>query len=95
MPLKDSGAIPTVHSAVKTLNSEPLLQFGFTEKNSEASKPNSGRFLQGLIFRKPDRPHVGARLSNVIDPLTGDSCNFTQDKSLYDKSHACLYLVTC
>ena len=98
MMLKKAGNIPTVspgmNTAVQSKKTVPAhlnieqLRFGFTEKNGEASKPNSGRFLRGLIFRKPDHPHVGARLSNVVDPLTGDSCNFTQDKSLYDKSHA-------
>ena len=92
MMLRGAGAIPNVNpgmniavesekSVAAQLNSKQLLPFGFAKKNSR-------RFLQGLLFTDPHRSHVGARLFNVVDPLTGDSCNFTRDKSLYDKSHA-------
>ena len=99
MLLKDTDDLPTVKPGINTavqsekavtahLKIEQLVNFNFAEKNGEASKSHSGRFLHGLVFKNPRRSHVGARLSNVVDPFTGDSCNFTQDKSLYDKSHA-------
>ena len=47
--------------------------------------------LVALLYRINRKPHTGPRLHSVEDPLTGDKCEFTYDKTRWDESHVVFF----
>ena len=52
----------------------------------QVKRTTNSSVLVALLYRIDSRPHTGPRLDSVEDPLTGDKCEFTYDKTRWDES---------